>query len=100
MCPDVLGDGAGDAGLDVAVDVGVGSGELEPEGDVAVPACSNVLDRVAVVAAGAAAPQELLEAVTHDRVEQRLLAPEMVIQRRCANPRPRRDLPRRHGPTC
>src|SRR6267378_6487763 len=92
MFPDVLGDAAGDAGLDVAVDVSVGAGELQPERDVAVPACANVLERVAVFASGAAAPKELFEAVADDRVEQCLLTAEVVVERRCSHPRPLGDL--------
>src|SRR5258705_13916863 len=95
MCPDVLGDAAGDAGLDVAVDVGVRAGKLQPERDVAVPACANVLERVAVLAAGAAAAKELFEAVADDRVEQRLLTAEVVVERRGSHPRPSGDLPGR-----
>ena len=76
MCPHVLGDPARHAGLDVAVDVRVGAGKLEPEGDVAVPACANVLERVVAVAAGAAAPQELLETVADDRVQHACLLPK------------------------
>ena len=76
MCPDVLGDAARDAGLDVAVDVSVGAGELQPERDVAVPACANVLERVAVLRAGAAAPKDLFEAVADDRVSSACLLPK------------------------
>jgi hypothetical protein len=61
MYAHVLGDPARHAGLDVAVDVGVGAGVLEPERDVVVPACTNVLERVVAVAAGTAGPQELLK---------------------------------------
>ena len=60
--------------------------------------CTNVLERVIAVAAGAAAPQELLETVADDRVQQRLLAAEVVVERRCAHPRPLGDLPGRDRP--
>jgi hypothetical protein len=98
MCARVLGDPAEDAGLDVAVDVRVGAGKLEPEGDMAVPACANVLERVVVLAPGTAAPQELLETVADDRVQQRLLAPEVVVESRCATPRPLGDRSGRDRP--
>jgi hypothetical protein len=91
MCAHVLGDPAEDAGLDVAVDVRVGTGKLEPEGDRLSQPGANVLERVVVLAPGTAAPQELLETVADDRVQQRLLAPEVVVESRCANPRPLGD---------
>src|ERR1700745_1790187 len=98
MCTHVLGDPAGHARLDVAVDMRISAGKVEPEGDVAVPASSNVLERGAVVAGGATALQELLETVADDRIQQRLLAAEVVVERRCPHPRPLGDLPGRDRP--
>src|SRR4029077_13192586 len=84
--------------LDVAVDMRISAGKVEPEGDVAVPASANVLEGVAVVAAGATALQELLETVADDRIQQRLLAAEVVGERGCPHPRPVGDLPGRARP--
>ncbi len=84
MCTHVFGDPAGHAGLDVAVDVRVGAGKLEPEGDVAVPACAERPRASRCCRCRSSGSSELLETVADDRVQQRLLAAEVVVERRGA----------------
>ena len=72
------GDGAGDARLDVAVEQRVEARVVQAEGDVAVPALPDGVDRIVDrVARG----DVLGEAVVDDRVDQPLLAAEVVVER-------------------
>jgi hypothetical protein len=71
---------------------------LESEPDVGVPARADRDHRVAAVPPGGRVLHVLGEPLVDDRVEQALLAAEVVVQRRRLHAGPLADRPRRHVP--